>query len=153
MILSFTGHRYIGYDEIPRNIYNYVFKKTLEFLTEHKPEKCISGMAVGYDQLAVEICLELKISYIAAIPFIGQEKFWSNYTKEKYKEYLNYAEKIVYVSEPGYAVWKMQKRNIWMVDNSDEVLACFDNSLGGTANCIDYAFSRNKIINPNRFSE
>ena len=58
----------------------------------------------------------------------------------------------VYVcSRGGYAGWKMNYRNTWMVDRADAVLAVWDGSSGGTANCVNYARTINKpirFINP-----
>ena len=58
---------------------------------------------------------------------------------------MNPAE-VVFVSEPGYAAWKMQVRNKWMVDNSDLVLALWNGTDGGTANCVRYAEKVGKPI-------
>ncbi len=46
----------------------------------------------------------------------------------------------------------MDKRNKWMVDNCDLLIAVWNGTSGGTANCVNYAKSINKqiiIINPN----
>ncbi|PAD70641.1 hypothetical protein CHH83_02225 [Bacillus sp. 7586-K] len=40
----------------------------------------------------------------------------------------------------------MQKRNEWMVDNSDYVIAVWDGTKGGTGNCVKYAQKQNKYI-------
>jgi uncharacterized phage-like protein YoqJ len=45
----------------------------------------------------------------------------------------------------------MQKRNEYMVDNSDIVIAVWDGSKGGTYNCVKYAEKLGKkiiVINP-----
>jgi uncharacterized phage-like protein YoqJ len=56
----------------------------------------------------------------------------------------------------NYHPAKMQKRNEYMVDNSDFVIAVFDGEQkGGTFNCIKYALNQTNrnlqihIINPN----
>ncbi len=46
----------------------------------------------------------------------------------------------------------MQKRNEWMVDNCDMLVAVWDGTDGGTYNCIDYAKRMKKpriLIDPN----
>jgi len=40
----------------------------------------------------------------------------------------------------------MQKRNEWMVDHSDYVIAVWDGSKGGTGNCVKYAIKQEKEI-------
>jgi len=60
---------------------------------------------------------------------------------------LSKAAEIKIVCEGEYAAWKMQVRNCWMVDNSDEIIGIFNGYPGGgTYNCIQYAKSKNKII-------
>lgn len=153
MIVSFTGHRpnKLGGYRTPNDIFNYITSELKKILSNLKPEKAISGMALGWDQWAVQVCVDLQIPFIAAVPFIGQEKIWPQTSKDIYYDLLKKAIEQVIVCEGEYAAWKMQKRNEWMVDRSDVVIACFDGTNGGTANCIRYAKEKNKeliIINP-----
>lgn len=104
----------------------------------------ITGMAVGIDMMAAFWAVKLNIPFIAAVPFSGQEKVWPESTKLKYKEYLKQAREFFVVCEGGYAPWKLQKRNEWMVNNGDLGIAFWDGSKGGTANCINYANSIGK---------
>lgn len=153
MIASFTGHRpnKLGGYQIPNPTYTYIIQELNNILLKLKPEKAISGMALGWDQWAAQTCIDLQIPFIAAIPFVGQEKIWPQSSIDIYNVLLQKAIEQVIVCEGGYAAWKMQKRNEWMVDRSDIVIACFDGTNGGTANCIRYAKEKNKeliIINP-----
>jgi len=45
-------------------------------------------------------------------------------------------------------VQKLQKRNEWMVDNSDAVIAVWDGTPGGPGNTVDYArkFGRSVLV-------
>lgn len=111
-------------------------------LIELAPEKAVSGMALGIDQDFVSVCIDLRISFIAAVPFLGQESQWPAESQRLYFALLDRAEKVEYVCEPGYAPWKMQKRNEWMVDwigEDGRLLAIWDGSQGGTGNCVRYA--------------
>jgi uncharacterized phage-like protein YoqJ len=113
-------------------------------------------MALGVDQIFAEVCIELGISFLAAVPFLGQEATWPTESKAKYHSLLTRAEGIIYVSEPGYAVWKMQARNCWITDHCDQLLACFDGSAGGTANTVHYAERIGRPIrriNPKDFTD
>ena len=59
---------------------------------------------------------------------------------------------IVGYKEGEYYPAKMEKRNEYMVDHSDIVIAVWDGSKSGTENCIKYAQKLNKRIiriNPN----
>lgn len=152
MIISFTGHRpnklpdqKTGYDlNNPTNTYiaNQIENKLLGL----KPEKIISGMALGVDTIAANVAVKLNIPFIAAIPFIGQESKWPEKSQKIYRDLLCKASEKIIVSSGSYTSYKMQIRNQYMVDNSDILIAVFDGSSGGTKNCVDYAISKNKQI-------
>lgn len=152
MILSFSGHRpdklpdkETGY-KLPNPTYNFLCQATEKILLELKPEKCISGMALGFDSFAAFVCIKLGIPFIAAIPFVGQESVWPDSSQKTYRKLLSKASEQVIVSEGGYSNKKLQIRNEWMMDNSDMVVACWNGSNGGTKNCLDYAKSIDKKI-------
>lgn len=157
MIVSFTGHRpdklpdkKTGYN-LPNPTYIHVCQEIEKYLLELKPDKAISGMALGVDQYAASVCIKLGIPFIAAIPFKGQEKAWPEKSQKIFNLLLKKACDIAIVCEGEYAAYKMQVRNQWMVDMCDILIAVWDGSQGGTANCINYAKSKNKqiiFINP-----
>lgn len=159
MILAGSGHRpdklpdkLTGYD-YNNPVYKYIKTELYKIIDELKPTKIISGMALGFDTILAQAAIDLKIPFIAAIPFVGQEKIWPQSSKDTYNKLLNLAAEKVIVCEGGYAAWKMQKRNEFMINNATTVVACYNGDLsGGTFNCIEYAKSLNipiYYINPN----
>lgn len=151
MIVCGTGHRpdkLGGYDPL-NDIRVGIRRQVRQHLIELKPTQVISGMALGFDQDLVAVCLSLKIPFIAAVPFKGQESQWPESAQQIYRELLAKAARVVYVCAPGYAVWKMQRRNEWMVDEvgaDGVVLAAWDGSRGGTGNCVRYARNLDRKI-------
>ena len=144
IIKAGTGHR-------PDKLGGYsdaIFNKLVGVakLAIKDADKVISGMALGWDLAIAQAAIDLDIPFIAAVPFKGQECKWPKQTQLKYQEILSKAEKVVYVCEGGYAPYKMQERNKWMVDNSDILVALWNGTPGGTANCISYAEKQNKVI-------
>ncbi len=153
-IVSFTGHRSnkIGGYNLPNPTYIKICQALEKTLLELKPEKAITGMAQGFDQYAAIVCYKLKIPFIAAIPFLGQESQWPEKSQKMYHRILKYATDIIIVSPGSYSPAKMQIRNQFMTDKADTIIACWDGTPGGTKNCLDYAKSNNKPIiriNPN----
>ena len=147
-ILAFTGHRpnKLGGYSLDNPLKLKIESKIREELIRIDPVCCISGMALGVDQWAAQACVDLEIPFIAAVPFEGQECKWPNYQQDTYYYLLSKAAKTIIVSDGGYAAYKMQVRNKWMVDRADKILAVWDGSSGGTANCVQYAESLNKEI-------
>jgi len=152
MIVAFTGHRpnKLGGYKIPNPTYNRIYKELTAVLKELNPTKAISGMALGVDQWAAKICLDLGIPFIAAVPFPGQESKWPESSQRIYKILLKKADDIVMVNDAPFAAKKLQLRNEWMVDQltnpEDRLVAVFDGTEGGTYNCVKYAEKHEKQI-------
>lgn len=139
MILCGTGHRpdkLGGYSEEAGEL---LASFATSQLIKLKPSLVISGMALGWDTALAKAAVELDIPFHAYIPFAGQDIRWPNISKYQYHELLAKAQHVKYCSEEGYAVWKMQKRNECMVNDSNLVLALWNGSAGGTGNCVGYA--------------
>jgi uncharacterized phage-like protein YoqJ len=146
VIICGTGHRPSkigGYGEAARAL---LVNVAGEWLHNNKPDKVITGMALGWDWALGAAAFNCEIPFIAAVPFEGQELKWPIQSQRDYHGLIKDASQVVYVCDPGYAAWKMQKRNEWMVDNSDAVLALWNGSDGGTANCVRYAAKQGKPI-------
>lgn len=148
MIVAFTGHRpnKLGGYRIPNPTWRWVCFMIREELERLKPLHAISGMALGVDQWAARICVKLGIPFTAAIPFSGQELVWPFADRAAYHDLLSRAEKQIVICEPGYSAAKMQRRNEWMVDNCDVLIAVWDGTSGGTGNCVQYAKRKGREI-------
>ncbi len=92
MIIAITGHR-------PNKLNNeydlngpcssYLREEITKILLSEKPEKIVSGMALGVDTLYALLGIELQIPVIAAVPFIGQESRWPYKSQMLYREILD----------------------------------------------------------------
>lgn len=139
-----TGHRpnaLIGYSDEARLL-------TRRFLTawlrELAPSEVVSGMALGFDWALAEAAVDLELPLVAAVPFRGQEARWPERAQAGYRALLDRAAEVVVVSEGGYSAASMQRRNEYMVDRCELLLALFNGKPGGTANCLDYAAERGR---------
>lgn len=148
MIVSITGHRpdKLGGYKTPNAVYDAVKEGLRKHLLELKPDFVVTGMALGTDQWAAEVCVDEKIPFIAAVPFEGQEGKWPPESQERYKKLLACAHQIYIISPGGYEPNKMHIRNRWMVQVCDVLLAVFDGSVGGTSACVKAAESAKKTI-------
>ncbi len=110
----------------------------------------ISGMALGVDLDFAEIVLNLRKKYSitleCALPCPDQTLKWKEKDKLRYNTILKAANIINVVSE-RYTYECMFKRNCYMVDKSDLVIAVFNGlKKGGTWHTINYAEMQNKYI-------
>lgn len=155
MIVAFTGHRpnkFGGYSPSNRIRARVAGAVTgwLEAKRSSCELSCITGMAQGFDQWATYACLDLGIPYTAVIPFSGQELLWPEPAQRWYQYLLKNAVHIENLRPGGLghcdAAFALQKRNEWMVDRCDLLLAAWDGTDGGTANCVHYAESVKRPI-------
>lgn len=146
MIYCGTGHRPNKLGGYSDEVFNNLVEVAHMFLCAGQPaEKVISGGALGWDQALARAAIDLGIPTVLALPFRGYESKWPQESKDKLDILASKSKEVIFVCDDGYAPWKMQKRNEWMVDHADRVLALWDGSSGGTANCIAYA---NKVGKP-----
>jgi len=153
MIVSFTGHRpqkFGGFK--PCATHDRVRARVREKLLDLKPTEAVSGMALGFDQWATEVCLELGIPFTAAVPFPGQELEWPWPAQQLYYTLIKKAARVHVVDQVApearwEAIKKLHARNHWMVDNSDVLVAGWDGSrAGGTAACVRYAQKVGRVV-------
>lgn len=146
MKISVTGHR-------PNKMYGYNLKDTRwielknkfkEILKQNNCTEAISGMALGVDTVFALAVLELKnedypIKLHCAIPCKNHSCKWIKESIDLYNKILSKADIVKLVSDEEYKPWLMQKRNEYMVDLADKVIAVWDGTNGGTGNCVKYA--------------
>ena len=106
----------------------------------------IQGMAPGVDIWSAEIARQIGLLYTCARPWAGHKPRKDNV--KGYEDAIYFADKVVVVNPavnyPG--AWVYQKRNEWMVDHGDVLLAVWDGSSGGTSNCVEYAEKKSRPI-------
>lgn len=144
MIFAATGHRPCKLGGYGDDVFNRLTALARAHLSERQPSSTISGMALGWDQAFAQASVDLGIPFIAAVPFDGQERRWPKESWPRYRRLLDAATAVEIVSDiPGTRA--LQKRNEWMVDRADGIVALWDGSWGGTFNCIRYA---NRVKRP-----
>lgn len=132
-------------------------EKIIYLIEEKSINHFISGLSVGSDQLCASIVIELKNKYKniileAAIACYNQDMYWEEKNKINYQKILSMCDKKKYITNSFYTKNCMKKRNIYMADKSDLILAVWNGVPGGnTAKTVDYASKKGItviIINP-----
>lgn len=140
-VLAITGHRLGpklgGYTANPLGL---AVQRALRVEIERiAPTKLISGMALGVDQWAAWTAVKLGVPFVAAVPFQGFDRKWTSSQRASFTDLIHHAQHVEVVCAPSYVPGKYQIRNEWMVDHCDLLLAVWDGSDSGTANCLRYA--------------
>ena len=143
MIVAGTGHRELRDRD-------WIAAQTEKALIDMGASLVYTGMASGFDLLLAKTAWGLGIPFIAARPWRGHTPRVAD--RYDYNRALQLAQDVVDVlpnmEYPG--AWAYQKRNEYMVDNADAVLAVLESGKrGGTYNCVKYATGKTvRIIDP-----
>ena len=110
----------------------------------------ISGMAIGVDMYAAEIVLGLKASYPgitleSAIPCESQAAKWSETLRDRYFDIASKCDKETLI-QTHYSPDCMDKRNRYMVDHADVLIAVWDGRPSGTGKTVRYAHQQGKSV-------
>lgn len=154
--ICFTGYRPF---KLPFSMseedgrYKLFVQKTRELIASQIELGCsyfISGMAQGADMLFAEIVLDLKKIYPhirleCALPFPRQTSKWTHEVKFRYERIIESCDKVTVICNT-FSKSCFLKRNKYMVDSCDKVIAVYDGKKGGTKFTVDYAFKRGKQI-------
>lgn len=147
---AFTGHRPqhlpFAFNEADTRCHalKYAIREKIIYLIEKEHvTHFISGMALGVDLYAAEIVLELKIRYPditleLAIPCETQACKWPEAQRDRYYTIAARCDKETML-QTRYTTDCMEKRNRYMVDHADFLLAVWNGNPGGTGNTIRYA--------------
>ena len=137
----FTGHRDIPQENL-KGI-SLSLEKTLVDLIEKGYRYFGAGGALGFDTLAAQMVLKLKIMYpyiklILVLPCENQAEHWKAENKIIYEDIKSKTDKAVYTSKT-YFKGCMHKRNRHLVDNSSSCVCYLTTEKDGTAYTVHYA--------------
>ena len=161
-ICAFTGHRpqHLPFgmnenDERCIKLKEELKEQIINLIEAENVTHFITGMALGVDLYAAEIVLDLKARYPSitlesAIPCETQAVKWSAAQRERYYDIAAQCDKETML-QCHYSPDCMDKRNRYMVDHADYILAVWNGCPSGTGNTVRYAHKKGKsiiVINP-----
>ena len=131
-------------------------RKIIDLIINRHVTRFITGMALGVDMYAAEIVLKLKklypsISLECAIPCEAQPEKWTEGFRNRYFYIAASCDKETMLQKQ-YTPDCMEKRDKYMVDSCDILLAVWNGEKSGTGNAVEYAQKTGKevlVINSN----
>lgn len=162
-ICCFTGYRPHRFSFSPDGLrpeqVQAALGEQIRLLYDEGYRTFISGMSTGVDLWAAAEVLRLgeshpEVELIAAVPFAGQESHWSIPEQREYRRILDAAQQVEILFDEAAARADAsdcyRRRNRWMVDRADTVLAVCEidiaDSRTGTAATVRYARRLQKRI-------
>ncbi len=156
---AFTGHRpksfSFGYDESSPEFeeLRIRMKNTIIQVCNAGCRTFFCGMAEGADLWCGEIVLELKdkfdppLEICTVIPFLSQFSGMCEKNKVRYRKIMD-AAKHRYLVARGFTNKCYQKRNYYLVDSCDALIAVYNENefRSGTGQTIRYANKKNKKV-------
>ena len=137
----FTGHRQIS-PEIMTTLATELKSVLLQLIGDGFRFFCAGG-ALGFDTLAAETVLHLKMQYpkirlILVLPCYEQTRGWKSEDVRRYEAIRQKADKVIYSAE-HYTRGCMHLRNRYLVDYSAVCVAYCMRPTGGSAYTMAYA--------------
>lgn len=149
MIVTFCGHSKIntGRDKIRERL-----SAAIEILIQEGATLFHSGGYGDFDWMAASVLHELKSRYpniesVLVLAYLNREQEWDNERRKAWREDLKLFDGTTY--PPLERVPKrlaIVRRNAWMVDEADVVVAYVCHSWGGAAKTLEYAQRKGKRI-------
>lgn len=159
VIVSFTGHRpdkIAGYGASPRTV-EVALRKALAAeilrLAKEGAKTFVSGMAPGVDLWAADEVLRLRtegrigadVRLRLAVPYENFERSFGAEWRPLYNAILERADDVVYLSQ-GYYRGCFNRRNDYLVDVADVVVAYYEGEEGGTRYTLRRAEKRGRSV-------
>lgn len=144
MIVGVTGHRDV--EQEPGELLAFA-RLSVALMVRNGVTEIITGMARGWDLAIARAAFDHGVPYIGAIPFPQQPDKWTKADQEDWAVAVQRASRIEVAGNlPLNGFY--HRRNIWIVDECDELWSFWNGSPGGTAHCTLYANDTSRIIRP-----
>lgn len=135
MKVTFCGNRLASHEEVEASL-----KRIIEALIKEGADEFLLGGYGNFDKIAASVVKSFKVNYpqiksILVIPYLNRD-----YNKELYD--LSVYPELENVHPKGAIV----KRNQYMIDEADVVVACVKYKNGGAHTTLKYAEKKNKRI-------
>jgi hypothetical protein len=121
--------------------------RTLAFdwLEANRPREVVSGLAPGWDTAVADAAVSLGVPLIAALAYRGQADDWPDAARQKHTDLVAAAhETYVYAEAKEHGCYT--RRDRWVLERGEIVLALWSGVDGGTARAVAHASKLGKPI-------
>ena len=115
------------------------------WLRDNRPREIVSGLAAGWDTAVAEASIQEGIPLVSALAYTAQADHWPDEAKEKHAWLVGKSVQVyTYAQEKEHGCFA--RRDRWVLDRGDVVLALWSGVDGGTARAVSHADKLGKPI-------
>ncbi|MBQ9071417.1 MAG: DUF1273 family protein [Clostridia bacterium] len=145
---SFTGHRIIE-NSLKEKLESRL-SDAIEYVYREGCRNFYCGGALGFDTVAAKLLIKLRMKHrdmrlIIAVPCRDQSLKWTEPQRRMYDYILSSADEIIYTSEE-YTKDCMRRRNLYLVENCDVLIAYSGRQNSGSAQTVRMAEKLGKTV-------
>lgn len=144
MIIGVTGHRDV--EQEPGELLSFA-RLSVARMVQHGVTEIITGLARGWDLAVARAAFDAGVPYCAAIPFPAQPDLWPLSDQNEWAWAVKRASRQHVLGKLPLKHY-YERRNRWIVDESEEIWSLYDGRPGGTRNCVLYANDTSRIVRP-----
>lgn len=135
--ITFIGNRIQDLGGFKKNrLQENIYKNIEEKLLANKDVLLITSLSLGIEFWAGEIAKKHGIPYKVVVPFKSFEAKWSQYDRIKYGQLLTAAKQKKILDDGFYAYAKLKAKDVFLLEESDEVCLFFNNIPSYITKCI-----------------
>jgi len=130
----FTGHRPQHFRHLEADV-QYCIEWLVEYAVDRGIKVFVSGMAAGVDLMAAKYVMDLidggaDLYLVGAVPFPTHWQKWPWRTQDEYAALVKRMRrsdraKVCLVSDGGFSIEKLNRRNEWMADRASMCLGVY----------------------------
>jgi hypothetical protein len=141
-VLSVTGHRPPRLGGYGQHVTQRLDSLALRTVAAMRPDRLVTGMALGWDQACARAALALDIPYEAIVPGTigGYEQLWPPAARAEFNRLLALAGRVEIRAYMGGA--EIKDRNERVVELGTWLLSLWDGTPSGTGNTVEMATRR-----------
>ena len=152
----FTGHRpqklpWGFHEETPgcKAVKKQLRDEVIRAVEQEGVRRFLSGMALGLDTWGAETVLALRkdwpITLECVLPCQGQAERWRTEDRKRYEHILQQCNRVILLQK-SYTADCFRRRNIYLVDHSDLIIALWNGKPSGTGQTVNYAQKHHETL-------
>ncbi len=143
--LAISGHQPFVLGGASEDLDRQLRRLAARWLAGQRPYEVVTGLAPGWDMACALAALDLHLPLVGALAFPGQGANWPEAARAELERVLKACDEVATISgEKGDGIWS--RRDRWVIERGDRVLALWNGGKGGTGRALAYAESLGRPI-------